>query len=267
MHFIFFAMLLELFYSTGHADPIYDQVKSAVGVDEKFGEAIRGEVSFTNHLGQSVRLSDYRDERKPTLLTLNYFSCSTMCGVQLNAVLEGLKELDWIPGENFNLVTISIDPEETAELAENKRKTYLSALNKDGVEWDFLVGDSASIDAIAEDVGYRYQYIEANKEYAHPAVIMILSPEGLVSRYLYGLSYPPRDLKFALMEAAEGRIGSPIEHILLSCFSYDNTTGKYTATAFGIMRLGGLITLFCLSVLVITLWRREIRSRETSSAK
>ena len=172
MHFIFFAMLLELFYSSGRADPIYDQVKSAVGVDEKFGEAIRGEVSFTNHLGQSVRLSDYRDERKPTLLTLNYFSCSTMCGVQLNAVLEGLKELDWIPGENFNLVTISIDPEETAELAENKRKTYLSALDKDGVEWDFLVGDSASIDAIAEDVGYRYQYIEANKEYAHPAVII-----------------------------------------------------------------------------------------------
>ena len=199
------------------------------------------------------------------MLTLNYYSCETLCSAQLNAVLKGLQDLDWIPGQNFNLVTISIDPDETSSLAAKKRATYLKELGKNNASWDFLIGGQEQITSIADELGYRFTYDTINKQYAHPAVIMILSPTGKISRYLYGLNYPARELKFSLMEAAEGKVGNTVEKIMLSCFSFDNTTGKYTASAFGLMRLAGVITVFCLGVMTTTMWRKEFRERRLRS--
>jgi protein SCO1 len=261
---LFFAFLI-CSENTAYAQKHYNNIKNSVGVDENLGENISKGLSFRNHLGQKVTIADFLQQDRPVLLTLNYYSCDTLCSAQLNAVLKGLKELDWVPGENFNLVTISIDPDETSSLAAGKRANYLKELSKDNASWDFLVGDENQITTIADELGYRYTYDAINKQYAHPAVIMILSPTGKISRYLYGLNYPSRELKFSLMDAAEGKVGNTVEKIMLSCFSFDNTTGKYTASAFGLMRLAGVITVFCLGVMTTTLWRREFRERHSGS--
>jgi protein SCO1/2 len=240
-----------------HAVEKLNDPQKAVVVDEKLSNQISPDLMVTDHLGRSIPLKNYFQSEKPVLLTLNYYSCATLCSVQLNAVLEGLKALDWTAGEEFTILTLSIDPDETAELAMAKRKSYLSALGKGEVDWNFAVASKEVIAEVADTVGYGYSYDPKTKQYAHPAVIMFLSPEGAVSRYLYGIQYPARDMKFALIEASEGRVGSPVEKLILSCFSYDNSVGKYTPAAFGIMRLGGISTLIALSIFVLVLRRQE----------
>ena len=262
----FISIILSILFSApAYATKQYEQLKDAVGVDEHLGELVDPKAKFRNHLGKNVQLDEYFDGKKPVLLTMNYYSCETLCSVQMNAVLDGLKELDWVPGENFHLVTVGIDPKESSSLAARKRTNYLEELAKEGASWEFLVGAQSQITSVAEDVGYRYTYDKVNKQYAHPAVIMILSPTGTISRYLYGLNYPARELKYSLMEAAEGKVGSTVEKIILSCLSFDNSTGKYTASAFGLMRVAGVITVFFLGVMTTTLWRREFRERHSRS--
>jgi protein SCO1/2 len=212
-----------------------------------------------------VVLEDLLGGDIPTLLTLNYYTCETLCSVQLNAVLEGLKKLDWVPGEQFRVVTVSIDPTESSELASQKRESYLSSLDKGEAEWHFLTGSQEAITSLADTVGFRYSYDADSGQYAHPAVIAFLSPEGAIARYIYGVVYAPMDIKFALMEAAAGRVGSPAEKLILSCFQYDETLGKYTPFAFGVMRLGGVVTMVVLGFFGIVLWRRELSGSDDGS--
>jgi protein SCO1/2 len=230
---------------------------SAVGVDEHLEALVDPALQFTAHDGRTVTMGELLQGDKPTLLTLNYYTCETLCSVQLNAVLDGLKELDWVPGRDFNAVTVSINPAEGPEVAGPKRAAYLESLGKDGADWSFLTGEQAAIESLAETVGFRYSFDEASGQYAHPAVIAFTSPEGRISRYIYGVSYPAMDLKFALMESAAGRAGSPVEKLVLSCFRYDATVGRYTPWAFGIMRLGGVVTMVLLGILGTVMWRRE----------
>jgi len=237
-----------------------------VDVDEQLGVQLDHELSFTDHTGKAVQIGDYFDDERPVLLTLNYYSCDTLCGIQLNALLKGLQALDWTPGEQFRIVSVSIDPTETAELAAAKRDNYLGALDRGDVAWDFLVGSQENITALADSIGYRYTYDEATEQYVHPAVLTFLSPERTISLYLYGVLYPASDIKFALIEAAEGRVGSPFEKLVLSCFRYDSTTGRYTPYAFGMMRFGGVLTMLSLGAFGFVMWRREIANRQIGSA-
>lgn len=258
---LFFAFVL-VFLGSSWSTPVFGQTlqhdpQSQVGVDEKLGDQINLDMIFTDHTGQKLPLRQLVDGEKPVLLTLNYYSCATLCSVQLNAVLDGLKQLEWRAGEEFDIVTISIDPKEDSELAKGKRDSYLKSLGQGDVGWNFLVGEDDVIVSLADQIGYRYSFDPETNQYAHPAVIMFLSPQGKVSRYIYGIQYPGRDIKFALMDASAGRVGSTIDKLILSCFSYDHTVGKYTPAAFGIMRLGGLISLFVLTGFVLVMWRQE----------
>jgi protein SCO1/2 len=158
------------------------------------------------------------------------------------------------------MVTISIDPDETTELAAAKRQTYLDELGKGDIDWNFLVGTQENIDVVADAIGFRYVYEPKTKQFAHPAVVTFLSPERVVSRYLYGLNYDSRDVKFSLIESANGNVGSTVEKLILSCFIYDSTVGKYTPTAFGIMRLGGVLSVLALGLFTFVLWRKDTLS-------
>ena len=242
-----------------------EEIANSAGVDEHLGDKIDLTSKVQNHFGDQIPLAEYFQEDKPAVFTLNYYSCASLCSVQLNAVLNGLKDMDWIPGGQFKMLTLSIDPEETSSLAAQKRGTYLEELGKQNASWEFMVAKQSVITDIANQVGYRYTYDEQSKQFAHPAVIMILSPDGTISRYLYGVSYSARDLKFALIEASEGKIGTTVDKVILSCFSYDNSTGRYTASAFGLMRLAGVITMFFLGAMVTALWRREGRRTQQVS--
>lgn len=242
-----------------------EQITAKVTVEENLSAELDGQLTFKDHTGQTVKISDYFLDGKPVLLTLNYYSCETLCSVQLNAMLNALKDLDWIAGEDFRMVTISIDPDETSELAAAKRKTYLEELGKGEIDWNFLVGTQENIDIVADTIGFRYVYEPKTQQYAHPAVVTFLSPSRIVSRYLYGLSYDAKDVKFSLIESANGNVGSTVDKIILSCFIYDTTVGRYTPTAFGIMRLGGAISVFALGLFTLVMWRKEPSHSEDRS--
>ena len=228
-----------------------------VTVVERLGEQVNPELVFTDHTGETVRMADLLEGDIPVLLTLNYYTCETLCSFQLNALLTGLHDLDWTAGERFRIVTVSIDPKETADLAAAKRSSYLDEYGRGEVDWRFLVGDAEQVEELARTVGFGFKYDPRTGQYAHPAVLTFLSPDGTVSRYVYGATYEARDLRFALMEAAAGRLGSPVDKLILSCFRYDETVGRYTPFAFGVMRLGGVATLVVMTGLGIVLWRRE----------
>jgi protein SCO1/2 len=232
-----------------------------VAVDEMLGGELDMDLRFVDHQGNAVRLGDYFDGEHPVLITLNYYRCPTLCNLQLNSLtrtLEGFAESpDWIPGEQYRIVTVSIDPREGPELAANKRATHLDVLGQGEVDWNFLTGDALQVRMLAASLGIGYAYDAEQDQYAHPAVLMFASPEGKVARYLYGLEYQPSDVKFALMEAAEGRVGSPVDKLILSCFHYDASLGEYGPFAMGIMRLGGVAMILIVGIPMAFIWRRE----------
>jgi protein SCO1/2 len=235
-----------------------------VDVVEHLGEIVPTELEFTDHTGATVRLGDFLDGERPVILTLNYYGCPMLCGLQLNALTDTLRELDWTAGEKFRVVTISFAPDEETELAAAKRASHLESLGRGEVDWSFLTGSQASIDRITEMLGYEYEFIEETGEYAHPSVVMILSPNGTVSRYLYGLVYGPQNLRFSLLEASEGRIGSTVDRIILGCYMYDPLSGEYIQNAWAIMRLGGVLTVVLITLLLFLLWRTDLGSSPAS---
>lgn len=232
-----------------------------VTVNETLGGYLDMDLEFVDHQGKQVRLGDYFDGKRPVLVTLNYYRCPTLCNLQLNGLTRALDGFQWTAGEQYRIVTVSIDPRETAELAADKRASHLEALGRGDIDWNFLTGDAAQVQMLAAQLGVGYAYDAEQDQYAHPAVLMFISPEGKVARYLYGLEYNPNDLKFALMEAAEGRVGSPVDKLILSCFHYDASLGEYGPFAMGIMRLGGVAMVIIVGIPLIFVWRRERRQR------
>ena len=245
-----------------------------VAVDEMLGGELDMDLRFTDHLGNAVRLGDYFGGDRPVLITLNYYRCPTLCNLQLNSLTRTLEQFatgrDWNPGAQYRIVTVSIDPREGPELAAKKRSTHLQALGVDpesDYDWNFLTGDALQIRMLAASLGIGYAYDAEQDQYAHPAVLMFVSPEGKVARYLYGLEYQASDVRFALMEAAEGRVGSPVEKLILSCFHYDASLGEYGPFAMGIMRLGGVAMILIVGIPMGLVWRHERRRRLASSLR
>lgn len=258
------------------ADVVHGQTPVAAGlpanmptvdVEERLGETLPLDLPFVSHTGESVRLRDYFDGTRPVLLTLNYYGCPMLCGLQLNGLTDSLRGLEWVAGENYRIVTVSIDPDEDATLASAKRASHIQALGRgEDVDWSFLTGSQEAIDALARAIGYEYEYVEATGEYAHPAALTFVSPDGMISRYLYGLSYEPRDLRMALLEASQGRVGTTVDHLVLACYIYDPESGSYVRNAFFIMRAGATAGLLALAVLLAALWRFELRKRHARVA-
>ena len=235
--------------------------KRLQGVDvvEHLGERIPEGLSFKDQDGKAVTIGDYLHGNLPVILTFNYSSCPMLCSLQLTAFVTGLKELDFSASKQFRIVTVLLDPNETDESARRFRARYLAQYNRPGTEagWSFLTGSEANIQALAKSVGFAYSYNEARREYVHPAALTLLSPEGKVARYLYGLQYPEKTLRLGLVEASEGRVGSSLDRLVLYCFHYDSSEGRYAPIAARIMQLGGAVSLVVLAGLLTILIRRD----------
>lgn len=248
------------------AAPLSPEMR-VIDVAERRSRHVDKELTFVDHNGKSVKLGDFFDGERPVLLTMNYYRCRVVCSVQLNGVATALEQLDWTAGdENFRVVTVSFDPKEKPENAAKKRDTVLSALGRgDDVDWQFLTGDQLQIKALAAELGIGYAYDAEQDQFAHPAVAMFLTPDGKIAQYVYGLTYKPSDLKLALLEAGEGKIGTPMEKLYQSCFAYDASIGRYGPFAFGIMRLSGGLVILLLGGVLVALWRKDRLPRFSAS--
>ena len=223
--------------------------------------SLTGALSNSLKSGKSTTVGDLLTAGKPVLLTLNYFTCDSLCSIQLNALVTGMKQMNLVAGQDFTLATVSIDHRNDVKLAASKRESYLQSLGVAGSDWKFMVGTKSNITKLADSVGFDYKYDPETDQFAHNAAIFFLSPDGKISRYLYGIQYSSRDIKFSLMEASLGKIGSVKDRLLLNCFHFDEMTGKYTAIALRIMRIGGILAVACIGLLLGVLWRRDYRKR------
>lgn len=239
-------------------EPLPAQLEG-VTVTEKLNASIPLDLEFTDEEGRPVKLAKFFETGKPVLLTLNYFECPMLCTLQLNGLLAGLKELDLDFGEDFHLLTVSFDPGETWKMARLKKQNYLRELGRSGAEkgWTFLTGRSKPIQALAESVGYGYRWDDASQQYLHPAVVMMLTPEGRVSRYLYGIEFDPKTLRLSFVEAADGKIGTTVDQFILFCFQYDADEGKYAVSAKILMKVFGAVWAVIVASVLFTFWRME----------
>ncbi len=234
-----------------------------IDVSEHLGETIPLNLKFTDDHGNRRSLNEFFHQGKPVVMILAYYNCPMLCTLVLNGVSQTVSELDWVPGKQYELLTVSIDPRETVELAAAKKKTHLDFIQKDAAQqgWTFFVGDQPQIDSLADALGFKYYYVEERDEFAHPAVVFVLTPEGEISRYLYGIEYRASDLRLALLEASEGRIGSTIDRLILYCYHYDPSSKGYVIFAGNVMRLGGAITLVIMIIVLGIYWMNEYRRK------
>ena len=233
-----------------------------IDIVEHLGDKIPLDLSFTDAAGKAVQLKDLVDDTVPVILTLNYFECPMLCTLELNGMIKGLKEVSLEPGKDYRIVTVSIDPQETPELATSKGEHYRSSFDRATPEsWQFFVGDEANITALSEAVGFKYFYDHRRDEWAHAAALFVLTPDGRISRYLYGIEFRPKDLKLSLLEASEGTIGTAMDKLLMFCFHYDPQGKKYALAAINVMRGGGALTVLILGSLMAVLWSRERRKK------
>ena len=233
-----------------------------VRIDQKLNEQLPLDATLKNESGQTVKLSDYFG-KKPVMLSLVYYQCPMLCNQILNGMVTSFRVMQFTPGNEFEVVTVSFDARETPELAASKKRTYVEYLPEAkrasaNAGWHFLTADQQTIDRIADAVGFRYRYDDATQQFAHASAIYIATPHGRMARYFYGIEYPPRDLRLGLIEAADNRIGSPVDQLLLYCFHYDPATGKYGAAVMNIMRVAGVITLVAIVGLLLALRRRGV---------
>ncbi|MBC7172745.1 MAG: SCO family protein [Polyangiaceae bacterium] len=230
-----------------------------IRVDERLDRSIPTDITFRDHEGRTVRLADYFVAGKPVLLNFAYHSCTTLCTMVLDAVTRGISGVEWTAGDQYEIVTISIDTNDTPEQAATKRSGLLKRYGREaGAQgWHFLVGEADAIERITDAVGFRYFYDSRQESFAHPAVIVFLTPAAKVARYIYGIEFAPESIRMALLEASEGRSITTTEQFLMYCYAYDPAAGSYVLMATRIMKLGGLLTLLVLGGFLGTLWRRE----------
>jgi len=237
-----------------------------VGITEKLNGPVPLGLAFVDEDGRGVRLQDFFRPGRPVVLTLNYFRCPMLCTLELNGLVNALKELPLFPGRDFEVVTVSIDPRETTQLAREKKQHYLDSLGKPGAGegWRFLTGGKEAIEALAGAVGFGYRFVEEDNQFAHPAAIFVITPEGRISRVLTGVEFDPKTVRLALVEASRGGIGTPLDQFVLFCFHYDASTGRYAPAAMRLMQVGGAATVLLLAVVLATLWIREKRGRRAA---
>lgn len=255
----------------GSANKILEPFKQGeVGVDEKLGAMVPAGLTFVDESGAKVTLGDYLNKDRPVILWMGYYECPMLCDKMSAGMVEAVKHVQLAAGKEFSILNVSIDPNESAGLAKAKKATYLKELGQPGnaAAWNLLTGSPESIHTLADLVGYKFKKIDLKdaSEYAHPAVLMVLSPEGKLTRYLYplpaaGVVFDARTMQLSLIEASEGRIGSVVDRVMLTCLQYDAHAGKYTKDVVALMKLGGLVTVVVMGLIFIPLWLKAARSR------
>jgi protein SCO1 len=233
---------------------------AGVGINQKLNALVPLDLTFRDEFNQTVPLSRYF-HGKPVILAFVYYRCPMLCTQILNGVETSLKAVSLNPGQDFEVLSVSFDPKDTAETAAGKRKSVLQRYGRPGTAngWHFLTGDEANIKALTDAAGFHYRFDPITGQFAHASAIMILTPEGRMSRYFYGVEYAPRDVRLGLVEASANKIGSPVDEILLFCFHYDPTTGKYGAIAMNMVRLAGGLFVLLGGGFMLIVFRRDIR--------
>jgi protein SCO1/2 len=243
-------------------------VLAAVAFEQRLNEPVPLHLAFRDEVGNAVQLGDYLGQ-KPVILTLNYYECPMLCPLVLEGLLRSLRALSFMIGEQFDVVTVSINPGETDALAAGTKARYIRDYGRPNAAagWHFLTGDEASIQRLTQAVGFRYAYDAGKNQYAHAAGIMVLTPQGSISRYFYGIDFSPRDLRLALVEAAANTIGSPVDQLLLLCYQYDPATGRYSLVVRRALQLAGLATVFSLAGFMVVMFCREHPHRSRAEAR
>ncbi len=238
-----------------------------VGIEEHLGRQVDLNLQFTAESGYPVALSEYFHKGRPVILDLIYYSCPNLCTLVLNGQTQAMREiLPWTPGNEYEVVTISIDPQESFDLARKKKAIYTSSFDHPAPGWHFLCDRDGNAKKLAELVGYKYRWDDRTQQFAHAAGIMVLTPEGKVARYLYGASFHPRDLRFALAEASENRTTMAVQKILLYCYHYDPQAGGYVLFATNLMRIGGVLTVLFIGFFLRRMYVAE-HKKSASGAK
>ena len=229
-----------------------------VAIEQHLDAQVPPNLAFVDDTGRSVHLGDYFG-KKPLILNLVYYNCTMLCGEALAGLSGAMKAVKFDVGKEFDVVTVSFNPQETPELAAAKKKDYVARYGRSGASsgWHFLTGPPESINALTKAVGFQYQYDPKLNQYAHATAIMILTPQGHISRYFYGVEFPPKDLRMGLVEASQGKIGNAVDQVLLYCYHYNPATGKYGAVISNILRLGAALTVFGLGAMLLILFRLE----------
>lgn len=237
---------------------VHPDLLKQVGIDQKLNDTIPLNLTFRDEHGKTIELAQYFGS-KPVILTLVYYSCPMLCTQVLNSLDRTMENIPLTIGKDFNVVTVSIDPADKAVMAETKEELYTGMYERPGAAkgWHFLTGDAPQIKELADSVGFRYAYDPDSKQFAHAAAIMILTPDGRISRYFYGVTYPERDLQLGLVDASSGKIGSPIDHALLYCYHYDPHTGKYGLLISRVIQLSGALTVVLGGIGLFVLFRGE----------
>jgi protein SCO1 len=233
-----------------------------VGIEQRLNEQIAGELVFRDESGRDVRLSDYFG-RRPLILNLVYYKCPMLCGEVLAGLTSALKVMKFDVGKDFEVLTVSFDPHETPKDAAETKAVYLKRYGRAGAEqgWHFLTGSQESIDALTKAAGFQYQYNAQTGQFAHGTAILVLTPTGKIAQYYYGVEFPPKDLRLALVQASANKIGSLVDQILLYCYHYDPTVGKYNVVIYRVLRLGGITTVILLGGFIVLMLRRDTHNR------
>jgi protein SCO1/2 len=229
-----------------------------VGIEQHLDAQVPADLAFTDDTGRSVKLGDYFGH-KPLILNLVYYNCPMLCGEALAGLTGSMRLVKFDVGNEYEVVTVSFNPNETPAIAAEKKKDYLKRYGRPNAAagWHFLTGPADSINALTKAVGFQYQYDAKLNQYAHATAIMVLTPQGHISRYFYGVDFPPKDLRMGLVEASQGKIGNAVDQILLYCYHYDPATGKYGAIVNNILKLGAGLTILLLGGLLLILFRLE----------
>ena len=237
-----------------------DDISARVGLDQKLDAQVPLDLSFRDETGNAVRLGHYFG-KKPVILVLAYYQCPNLCTLVLNALLTSAQDLKFDAGKDFEIVVVSFDPHETAALALAKKRTYTQRYGRpeDAGGWHFLTGEEPAIVQLAHSAGYRYVFDPQTRQYAHPSAIMVLTPDGKISRYFAGIEYPPKELRRALVEASNRRIGSLTDQLFLLCFHYDPLTGKYGLAIMRVIRIACFATVAALALFMAAMFRRDRR--------
>lgn len=225
---------------------------------DRLGEQVPLDLVFTDHDGVEVRLEEYFTGDRPVILTLNYFRCPMLCIQTLNGLVDGLRDIDWEIGRDFTMLTVSFDPSEGPELGAAKRENYLARYGSDPGSrgWDFLTGERSQIDALCDAVGFVYKYDLASGEYSHPASVIFIDPDGVLTKHVNDVLFRPADLRLAIVEASKGTVGTWVDDIVLfTCFQWDPAAGGYTLSIIKLMRAAGILFLLGLAIVIVVLAR------------
>jgi protein SCO1/2 len=229
-----------------------------VGIEQHLDAQVPPDLTFLDETGKAVKLGDYFG-RKPLILNLVYYNCTMLCGEALAGLTSAMRLVKFDVGNEFDVVTVSFDPRETPAMAAAKKFDYVKRYGRANAAagWHFLTGQPESINALTKAAGFQYQYDAKSNQYAHATAIMVLTPQGKISRYFYGVDFPPKDLRMGLVEASQGKIGNAVDAVLLYCYHYDPETGKYGAMVANILRLAAAATILFIGGLILILWRLD----------